>query len=164
MKWEYVAIGVLLAWAISATVIATTYYSQYSYYYNNYGKVIYIDVGINYGNGTLVWYNSVKVLSYMTVYDALLLVADHVSASHGAYGVYVTEINGIMETANDSWLYAINRNDSSVKAWYSVNGWYYPGVAADQLHLKDGDKVVWVYLNWRIYFPPPDPTTTENIR
>lgn len=163
-----VVIGILLAWAISMTATTVIYYNEFQKYYERYTSIsyefIYVDFGINYGNGTIVWYNNTKFQNGTTVYLALLFVAEEVNSTATPFGVYVKGINGVNENINDSWMFAINRNDSNVKAWYKVNNWFYPGVGADSLTLKNGDKVIWVYFNWRVYYPPPDPTTTDYIR
>ena len=163
-----VIIGFLLAWAIATTATTVIYYGEYQNIYNQYVKMktgfIHIDYALNYGNGTIVWYNNTKFQNGTTVYTALLYIANSVNATVGAFGVYVKGINGVNENANDSWMYAINRNDTNVKAWVSVGSWYYPGVSASNLVLKNGDKVVWIFYNWKVYYPPPDPTTTKNVR
>ena len=168
MKKELIVIGILFAWAFTASMVAMIYYSEYNYVYQKYvesgSQTIIVDIGINYGNGTLVWYNDTKILKGMSAYEALLLVSETVNATTSPFGVYVKGINGVNENANDSWVYAINRNDSDVKAWIQVGNWYYPGVSSDRLTLKDGDAVVWLFYNWRAYFPPPDPTTTDYVR
>ena len=168
LKKELIIIGILFAWAITASMVAMIYYSEYNYMYQKYveerSTTIVVDIGINYGNGTLVWYNNTKLLKGMSVYDALLIVADTVNSTTSPFGVYVRGINGVNENANDSWIYAINRNDSDVNAWFAINGWYYPGASCDRLALKEGDSVVWLFYNWRAYFPPPDPTTNNNVR
>ena len=167
-KKSLIIITILLAWAIGATTTTVIYYNEFQKYYEKYQNltqktIMRVSFGINYGNGTLVWYNDTPVINGSTVYEALLLIAD-VNATTTPFGVYVRGINGVNDDPTHAWLYAINRNDSSVNAWFSVNGWYYPGVGADSLTLKNGDIVVWIFLNWVEHYPPPDPTTRENVR
>ncbi|MGQ4892751.1 MAG: hypothetical protein ACP6IP_09740 [Candidatus Njordarchaeia archaeon] len=168
MKKSVIIIGVLLAWAVATTATTVIYYGEYQRLYEQYVEIksgfVHVDYAINYGNGTIVWYNNTKFQNGTTVYTALLYIADKVNATVGAFGVFIRGINGINENENDSWMYAINRNDTSVKAWIGVDGWYYPGVSASNLVLQDGDKVVWIFYNWKKYYPPPNPTTTNNVR
>ena len=160
---------ILLAWSIGATATTVIFYNQFQRYYQKYqeiisGKTITVSILINYGNGTLVWYNNTIVFKGSTVYDALVKIAN-VNASTTPFGVYVHGINGVNEDKEHAWMYAIRRNDSSVNAFYEINGWYYPGVGASSLILKDGDVVAWVFLNWVKYLNNlPDPTTDENLR
>jgi hypothetical protein len=65
-KWALAAIGVL-CWAIAASLVSGYYYYQYSDLVARLEKSkATINLGIDYGNGTRVWYNETKGLTYMT--------------------------------------------------------------------------------------------------
>ncbi|MHA1616939.1 MAG: hypothetical protein ACTSX9_06530 [Candidatus Njordarchaeales archaeon] len=154
----------LLFWALSATFFAFYFYDMATRLQRTYShEIIYVDIGINYGNGTLIWCNNTKVLRGTSAFEALLIVADSVNATIGAYGVYVRGINGVNEYDSVAWLYAIYNRE--VPVWQRVGKWIYPSISADQLILKENDVVVWVFLNWALYGNNlPIPTSTENLR
>lgn len=155
---------ILVFWALAATFTAAYFYSIIlSMRPLTSSEVIYVDIGINYGNGTLVWINDTKVLNGSSVFQALLLVADEVNVTSGAYGIYVHGINGVNEYDSVAWLYAIYGRE--VPTWQKVDNWRYPSVSSDKLTLKNNDVIVWVFLNWEKYGSNlPLPTSTENLR
>ncbi len=155
---------ILLIWAISATILAFTYYQKYIETEKLHrGQIIYVDIGINYGNGTLIWFNSTRLLAGASAYQALLLVANNVNASEGVYGVYIHGINNVNEYDDVYWFYAIYNR--SVPTWVKVGEWIYPSIASNNLILQDKDIVVWVFFNYAKYASNfPVPTSTDYLR
>ncbi|MCS7104098.1 MAG: DUF4430 domain-containing protein [Thermofilaceae archaeon] len=107
-------------------------------------KIVVVNVAIDYGNGTIKWYNSTPLPQGATVLKALLVTASRVEYTLGQYGAYVTSINGVSEkilssTEGYSWL------------WYIFEGgqWVMGPVASDQYVVKDGDTLMWRYEHWR---------------
>lgn len=94
------ALGVL-CWAIAASLAFGYYYYQYSDLIARLGRAtVLINLGVDYGNGTRVWFNETKGL---TLYDAMLEAGWQVkSTSYGAMGLYINAINGLEESLNET--------------------------------------------------------------
>jgi len=154
----------LVFWALAATFTAAYFYVIIiSMRPLTSSEVIYVDIGINYGNGTLVWINNTKVLKGSSVFQTLLLVADEVNVTTGTSGIYVRGINGVNEYDSVAWLYAIYGRE--VPTWQKVDNWRYPSVSPDKLALENNDIIVWVFLNWEKYGSNlPLPTSMVNLR
>lgn len=67
-----------------------------------------------------------------TVYDALASAGWSAQASWGAFGAYVTSINGIAADAQTGWTYTVNGS--------------MPSTACSSYKLSDGDVVVWTFV------------------
>jgi len=154
----------LLAWAVAASAAAAVQYTRAeglaselsalhaalsareSELRSLRAKVILVNVALDYGNGTVKWFNSTPLPVGSTVLKALLAVAGRVEYTYGKWGAYVTSIDGVSEkilskSEGYSWLWHIY--DASQRKW--VLG----PVAADQYVLKDGDTVMWRYEHWK---------------
>ena len=142
-------IAILLVWAITSTSIAAYYYNEYSTVKKLYdslsGKTIIVDIGIDYGNGTIRWFNDTVLPAGATVLSALTSVA-RVEYVYGEYGAYIVSVNGvkerkISEREGYSWLWYI----------YDVSkGEFEIGpVAADKYTLSSGEMILWKYSHWK---------------
>ena len=67
-----------------------------------------------------------------TVYDALASAGWSAQASWGAFGAYVTSINGVAADAQTGWTYTVNGS--------------MPSMACSSYKLSDGDVVVWTFV------------------
>lgn len=67
-----------------------------------------------------------------TVYDALASAGWSAQASWGAFGAYVTSINGVAADAQTGWTYTVNGS--------------MPSTACSSYKLSDGDVVVWTFV------------------
>lgn len=67
-----------------------------------------------------------------TVYDALTRAGWSAQASKGAFGAYVTSINGVAADAQTGWTYTVNGS--------------MPSTACSSYKLSDGDVVVWTFV------------------
>lgn len=67
-----------------------------------------------------------------TVYDALASAGWSAQASWGAFGAYVTSINGVAADAQTGWTYTVNGS--------------MPSKACSSYKLSDGDVVVWTFV------------------
>lgn len=75
---------------------------------------------------------TVKLDKNATAFDALVKVADYIGDDRG----YVTAINGLAQKEhgkNSGWMYSVNGTS--------------PNVTAGNYTLKDGDVVLWHYVN-----------------
>jgi hypothetical protein len=146
--WSVAAL-IFLVWAVVASGIAVSYYqtsqNQATTISNLHSVVndtaMKISIGIDYGNGTVSWYNNTYVPVGVNALNATRLVAN-VSATYDAtYGeYYVTGINGINGTVTSStsgtaWGYSVWENGTSTS----------PFVGADQYLMKNGDILVWTF-------------------
>ncbi|MDO4538869.1 MAG: DUF4430 domain-containing protein [Coriobacteriales bacterium] len=79
---------------------------------------------------------SVEIAIGASVYDALLASGANVNARGTAYGTYVAAIDGLAELEHgpmSGWVYAVNGVQ--------------PQTACSNYRLKDGDSIVWTYVN-----------------
>ena len=108
-----------------------------------------INLGIDYGNGTRVWFNGTKGL---TLYDAMLEAGWNINGtSYGAMGMYVKAINGVAESAEQSRYWG----------WWSWTdfGWAHGGSACDKYLVSPGETILWYYsyvdpATWEMTLPP----------
>jgi hypothetical protein len=143
-KWALAAICIL-CWAIVASLLLGYYYYQYTDLTSRLerSKAI-INLGIDYGNGTRIWFNGTRGL---TLYDAMLEAGWKVDAeSYGTMGLYVKAINGVEQSIEQSryWTWWM---------WTSL-GWAHGGSACDKYVLSNGETILW-------YYSYADPKTFE---
>ena len=91
-------------------------------------------------DGTAAGSNSssaqVSLSSGSTAFDALRATGVSVNARNSQYGIYVAGINGLAEKdhgGSSGWVYEVNGSE--------------PNTSAGNYTLKDGDSVVWRYVN-----------------
>lgn len=143
-KWALAAMGIL-CWAIAASLVSGYYYYQYNDLVTRLeGAKATINLGVDYGNGTRVWYNGTKGL---TLYDAMLNAGWNIDGkSYGVMGMYIKAINGL-EESNSNFRYW---------GWWSWTdfGWAHGGSACDKYVVSPGETILW-------YYSPTDPNTFE---
>lgn len=139
----------LLAWAIIASGFAAYLYlenERLSASLRSYAsRTVLVNIGIDYGNGTIVWFNSTPLPSGSSALTALVAVAK-VEYKTSQMGAYVTSVNGVSEKL-------LSQNEGYSWLWYR----YDPGksqlvmgqVAADKYILANGDVIVWRYEHWK---------------
>lgn len=166
-----VLIGILLVWSISSTFLAALFYYQggpsSTCRDSSQQRSITATFVINYGNSSLEWHNHTTFLSKMSVYEGLLLVANHVNATHGTQGTYLRGINGLLEDSHHGWMFAVRgREKESWGQSNKVGQWVFPGVSVDSVRLRENDTIAFLYYNWAAfgYESPPHPTTKEIVR
>lgn len=96
-----------------------------------------VDIKIDYGNGSVVWYNNTRVNVGGSLLNATVnnLPIDYRTFE---YGAFVTSINGL------------EQNDSHFWVWSYYDGeWRAGSVGADQHILHDGDIVGWTYTSFK---------------
>ncbi len=155
---------VLLVWAIISTIVAVNYYILFeNLKRENFAlknkcaqlekelgalseKLITVNIAIDYGNGTVQWFNNTILPKGSSLFVATVLIAK-VEYKVGAYGVYIVSINNVKEKIitpgkeGYSWI------------WYYYDPinkkWKWGPMAADKYILKDGDIVMWKYTHWK---------------
>jgi len=169
----------LLVWAISGTVVAGYYFTQYNTYQNEYENLanefntlsgalegfsnnlgdisevlesvsLKVNILLSYGNGTKIWYNNTALPLGSTAFTAILAVADIKYTDYGGeLGILVTSINGLTNNSTHGWLYW--RWDAEKSEWVL------PEYSCAKYILHRGDIIAFTYVNY-VTWPPPTPT------
>jgi hypothetical protein len=95
-----------------------------------------VDVKIDYGNGTVVWFNGTRIGAGESLLNATHRVAE-LDYTMFHFGVFVNTVNGVGGGADKYWLWS-----------YYDGGWQSGSVGADQWRLHDGDAVEWTYAGF----------------
>ena len=95
-----------------------------------------VDIMIDYGNGTVAWYNGTRVAAGESLLEATGRVAE-LDYSVTEYGAFVNAVNGVSGELNKYWMWS-----------YYDGGWQFGPVGADQWRLHSGDRVAWVYMGF----------------
>ncbi len=141
--WMWVSLG--LACLLAVTIyFAAYYYEESDRYKRLYERAaadlkrltMPVNILIDYGNGTRVWYNNTLVPRESTLLKATEIIAE-VDYIIGEYGAFVTHINGVGGESNRYWIWYI---------WNSTeNNWSWGPVACDRYILREEDTVAWKY-------------------
>lgn len=145
----FMALG-LLVWAIMASLVSAYYYYSYNDLYTKTRKeTILVNLGINYGNGTIQWHNQTEARSGDTLLDITLQVAE-VYYETSAYGAFVKAINGVSQPTTKSWIWW---------TWTQQSGWESGPVGCDAYVLGDNEVVYWYFeeVSPPTYVPSPPP-------
>ncbi|MEZ0346746.1 MAG: DUF4430 domain-containing protein [Infirmifilum sp.] len=148
-KNQQLVLVILLIWALIASAAASYLYLENEYLNREISaigtKYVKVNIGINYGNGTIAWYNQTLLPKGATALTALLTVA-RVEYKIGTWGAYVTSVNGVAEKI-------LSNNEGYSWMWYryaSDKGKLVQGeVAADKYKLTEGETIVWSYEHWK---------------
>ncbi|MEM1550756.1 MAG: DUF4430 domain-containing protein [Candidatus Bathyarchaeia archaeon] len=141
-SWMWVSLG-LLCLLIVAAYLAVHYYNESAYFKGLYGEaleelkalkeMISVNILIDYGNGTQVWYNNTSVMRGASVLTATQTIAN-VEYTDFGWGIFVDSINGIKNEGSWFWM------------WYIWEGkWVLGPVASDRYVLREGDTIMWRY-------------------
>jgi hypothetical protein len=152
LKAEKLLVLLLLAWAVAATSAASFLYIENGSLRRELeagekllGNLVLVNVGIDYGNGTVTWYNNTPLPRGATPLSALVAVAT-VEYKVSGMGAYITSVNGVEEKI-------LSKNEGYSWLWYILDrekGQLVLGpVAADRYKLASGDVVLWRYEHWR---------------
>jgi hypothetical protein len=108
-----------------------------------------VNLSVDYGNGTRIWYNATIIPLGATVFNA---TEEVVTVEHDPqFGPsFVIAINGVRQDVSQSlyWIWWI---------WDETENKWTPGpIANDEYTLSDGQNVIW-YLENTSTWPPPSP-------
>ena len=169
--FTYVALA-LLVWAISGTVVAGYYFSQYKIYQDEYENLadefntlsgtlgdlseimesisLRVNILVGYGNGTKIWHNNTALPLASTAFTAILAIADIKYTDYGGdLGILVTSINGLASDSTNGWLYWCWDAEKSE--------WTLPEYSCAKYILHRGDTIAFTYESYMTW-PPPQPT------
>ncbi|MEM0049016.1 MAG: DUF4430 domain-containing protein [Candidatus Bathyarchaeia archaeon] len=142
--WMWVSLG-LLCLLIVAAYLAIYYYNESAYFKRLYEKAsadlekltMKVNILIDYGNGTQVWYNNTIVPREASVLTATKTVASVEGTVYPEMGTFVESINGVRNEGNRYWI------------WYIWNpekkNWEWGPVASDKYILQENDTIMWRY-------------------
>ena len=134
----------LLCTTIVGGYLTLYYYTQAQYYKSNYeglsrelvGVTMLVNTKLDYGNGTVKWFNSTRVPLNAT----LLTVSKiniNIKYSVSDLGAFITSINGISGDAHHYWAWSYYDQ--------TQRNWVLGPVGSDKWVLHDGDSVAWTY-------------------
>ncbi|HDH07294.1 MAG TPA: DUF4430 domain-containing protein [Thermoproteales archaeon] len=149
LKLYRILLVIFLVWSVASTTLMVYYYSKYQRLSGVLeklpAKTITVDIGIDYGNGTMVWFNGTILPLKSTVFSAIVSVAN-VEYRIGSYGAYIIAINGVREKI-------VSNREGFSWMWYLYNtttGKLTLGpVAADKYYLSGGEVIIWKYSHWK---------------
>ncbi|MEM1983762.1 MAG: DUF4430 domain-containing protein [Candidatus Korarchaeum sp.] len=131
-----------LIWALVATFL----YFQRSPAPQVSEKIVRVNLGIKYKNGTVEWHNSTSLKEGSTLLDATSKVAI-VNYTKYPTGCFVDSINGVRNEHPYYWIWWY---------WEETTGWTLGPVAADKYVPSDGEVVMWFYED-TTQWPPQRP-------
>ena len=141
--WMWAA-AALLCSTLVTSYTTVYYYNEADAYKRNNDSLLrdledlpmLVNLKIDYGNGTVVWYNNTKV-----PVDAMLLTATKMVASVdysiSELGAFINKINSVGEDPNRFWLWSYLDQDTE--------SWILGPVGCNQWTLHNGDIVSWTY-------------------
>jgi len=136
----------LLCVVILTSYALIYYYNEYTTYRSlyqealrelqRYKNYIFVNILIDYGNGTVEWHNETLILKGSSLLQATKIVAE-VNYTKYSFGAFVTSINGVGGDIGYYWL------------WYRWNGttgtWELGPVGCDSYILHEGEIISWIY-------------------
>jgi len=147
-KWALTCLTIL-CWSIVATFSTGYFYYQYNdLLKRTEGNPIHVDIGLNYGNGTVRWYNNTKATMGMTLFNVTLLVAKVNYTMYPGMGAFVNSIGNIENSYPFYWMWWV---------WASYSGWIEGPIACDKYVVTNGETLYWYYENTTIS-PLPQPS------
>lgn len=98
---------------------------------------IQVDLMIDYGNGTIEWFNGTRIQTGANLWD-LTEETCSIESTQYEFGAFITAINGL------------DADDAHYWSWseYTTEGWSMGMVGADQYNLHDGYIVAWIYTGF----------------
>lgn len=145
----YGVIAILIAVLIVTSSTTAYYYFQYGQqsslkakYVGELGRLnvkYYTNILVDYGNGTMRWYNNTSVQPGWNLYITMQVLTngDMNATYYPSYGEhFVTGLNGVQGTSSQSWwLWSYN----STTSWQSAQ------TGADQIQVVNGSIFAWTF-------------------
>ncbi|KYH40133.1 MAG: hypothetical protein AYL31_007420 [Candidatus Bathyarchaeota archaeon B26-1] len=146
--WMWTSL-VLVCALILASYAAIYYYNEYLKYQalyeetleelKRYSDYMFINILIDYGNGTKEWHNGTLVSRGATLFDATRIIAE-LNYTKYSFGIFITSINGVGGDLGYYWVWY---------TWNSTSGeWEFGPVGCDSYILSEGETLSWVYTKF----------------
>jgi len=131
-KWILVVL-VMLCWALAASFMTGYYYFQYTDLSTKVKeRIISSNFGINYGNGTILWFNETKINAGSTLLDLTILLVS-VNYTETSLGASINAIDRVPNSYPEYWMW-----------WsHSSYGWTFGPVACDKYVVGDNETMLW---------------------
>lgn len=134
----------VVVWALIGSFLAGYYYLQYNDISTRVaGALIFVDVGVDYGNGTRVFNNDTKTITGATLFDVTKQTFN-VTYQVGLYGTEITSIDNVAKAGSYGWTYWVWNGTGS--------SWEIVWENADSHKVTNEETYVWYYQNG---FNPP---------
>jgi len=147
-KWALASLTIL-CWAIAATLLTGYFYYQYwDLLERTRGALIHVNLGLNYGNGTVKWCNSTEATMGMTLLNMTLLVAKVNYTIWPGMGAFINSIDDVENSYPFYWMWWM---------WTSYSGWMEGPVACDKYVVADSETLCWYCENTTVSPLPPPP-------
>jgi hypothetical protein len=133
------------SWALIASFLAGYHWLRYTDIRDRIGGVLlYVSVGIDYGNNTRIWHNDTKAITGATLFDLTKQVAN-VTYQVGIFGTEIISINGVSKQGSFGWTYWF---------WNSTSqSWSIMWENADNYLVTGRETFMWYYQS--AFNPPP---------
>ena len=143
-KWATVSL-LFASWALITSFLTGYYWLRYTDIRSRIaGSLIYVNVGIDYGNNTRIWHNDTNAITGATLFDVTKQVAN-VTYQVGMFGTEIISINGVSKQGSFGWTYWI---------WNSTSqSWSIMWENADNYLATNRETFMWYYQN--AFDPPP---------
>lgn len=136
---------VLLCTTITSGVLAINYRYNYTKIRDDYETTlkeledftINVNIMIDYGNGTINWYNNTRVQIGANLLELTDSIFD-IEYQTSEYGSFVTSVNTIEQDSTHYWIWN-----------YYEDGWEMGPVGADQYILHEGHVIGWSYTSFQ---------------
>lgn len=144
-KWAIVSM-LLACWSLTASFLAGYYWLQYTDILDRIGGVVvYVSIGIDYGNGTRKWHNDTKALTGATLFDMTKQVANVTYQVDAVFGTEIVSIDGVKKGDPYGWTYWVLNSTSQT--------WSIVWDNADKYKVANKETFMWYYQN--AFNPPP---------
>lgn len=133
----------LLCTTIAAGALALNYNYQLRVLEEDYEIVLseladftaQVNILVDYGNGTVQWYNDTRIQTGASVLDATV-IACGAEYQTSDFGAFITSVNGVQPDSAHFWMWSTYED-----------GWEVGMVGADQYNIHDGDIIRWTYTS-----------------
>lgn len=135
----------LLCTTIASGALALNYNYKYNTLEKDYQTVLQelddftalVNIKVDYGNGTIAWYNNTRIQTGSSLLNATGLAAN-IEYQTSDFGSFITSVNGVQQDSTHFWIWN-----------YYDGAWEMGPVGADQYSLHDGDVVGWTYTSFQ---------------
>jgi hypothetical protein len=143
-KWIIVSMF-LACVSLTAIFFAGFYWFKYTDIQSRIGEgLIFVSIGVDYGNGTREWQNDTKAFAGETLFDVTKQVMN-VTYEVSSWGALITSINNVSNQGSYAWIYwSLN---STSQTWSMVMEGVDARLVANQ------EAYMWYYTN---EFNPPE--------